>query len=220
MRFESYDDKNIHGLNDLLKSGNHVFILVYMDGCMPCNLMKPNWHNLRNLMDEKEKGREDVSIVDVEKEYLPQIESIGEIDGFPTIKYVNSSTEKPESYQGSRETDDLIKWIKSKIENEEPMNTNNELVSIESIAKPSESPKDKGLISIEDIESSSKKSARRKSSKRKASQQKGGKRRKTKKGKKSKKTKKRRKWSLKYKKSINCKKPKGFSQKQYCKYKK
>ena len=26
------------------------------------------------------------------------------------------------------------------------------------------------------------------------------------------------KWTLKYKKSINCKKPKGFSQKQYCKY--
>ena len=27
-----------------------------------------------------------------------------------------------------------------------------------------------------------------------------------------------RKWSNKYKKSIDCKKPKGFSQKQYCKY--
>lgn len=27
-----------------------------------------------------------------------------------------------------------------------------------------------------------------------------------------------RKWSKKYKKSINCKKPKGFSQKQHCKY--
>ena len=26
------------------------------------------------------------------------------------------------------------------------------------------------------------------------------------------------KWSRKYKKSINCKHPKGFSQKQYCKY--
>jgi len=26
------------------------------------------------------------------------------------------------------------------------------------------------------------------------------------------------KWSLKYKKSINCRKPKGFSQKQYCKF--
>ena len=26
------------------------------------------------------------------------------------------------------------------------------------------------------------------------------------------------KWSAKYKRSINCKRPKGFSQKQYCKY--
>lgn len=26
------------------------------------------------------------------------------------------------------------------------------------------------------------------------------------------------KWTIKYKKSINCNKPKGFSQKQYCKY--
>ena len=25
-------------------------------------------------------------------------------------------------------------------------------------------------------------------------------------------------WSLKYKKSINCNSPRGFSQKQYCKY--
>ena len=27
-----------------------------------------------------------------------------------------------------------------------------------------------------------------------------------------------RKWSLKYKKTINCRRPKGFSQRQYCKY--
>ena len=26
------------------------------------------------------------------------------------------------------------------------------------------------------------------------------------------------KWSIKYKKSINCSQPKGFSQKQHCKY--
>jgi hypothetical protein len=32
------------------------------------------------------------------------------------------------------------------------------------------------------------------------------------------KTKRRRHWSNKYKKSINCKRPRGFSQKQYCKY--
>jgi hypothetical protein len=32
------------------------------------------------------------------------------------------------------------------------------------------------------------------------------------------KTKKRRRWSLKYKRSINCKRPRGFSQRQHCKY--
>lgn len=32
-----------------------------------------------------------------------------------------------------------------------------------------------------------------------------------------KKKKRRKKWTFKYKKSINCKKPKGFSQKQFCK---
>jgi len=31
-------------------------------------------------------------------------------------------------------------------------------------------------------------------------------------------TKKPRRWSIKYKRSINCRKPRGFSQKQYCKY--
>ena len=34
----------------------------------------------------------------------------------------------------------------------------------------------------------------------------------------TKKNKKGGKWSRKYKKSINCRRPKGFSQKQYCKY--
>jgi hypothetical protein len=36
--------------------------------------------------------------------------------------------------------------------------------------------------------------------------------------KKTRKTKKTRKWSQKYKDNINCKRPKGFSQKQHCKY--
>ena len=32
------------------------------------------------------------------------------------------------------------------------------------------------------------------------------------------KTMKKRKWSMKYKKSINCNMPRGFSQRQHCKY--
>jgi hypothetical protein len=35
---------------------------------------------------------------------------------------------------------------------------------------------------------------------------------------KSKNKKSKKRWSLKYKKSINCKRPRGFSQRQYCNY--
>ncbi len=229
MRFESYDDKNIQGLNNILKSGNHVFILVYMDGCMPCNLMKPNWHNIRHNLNNDLISRDDISIVDVEKDYLPEIESIGSVEGFPTIKYINSSKGEPVSYEGSRDTEELIDWIKNKINdnnegNDGDSQQDKDLISI--VAEEREkSNKDKGLLSIEDIEDRvSNKSSKRKSSKKHSSSQNGGKRKKTQKARKNrksrkvKKNKKHRKWSLKYKKSINCKKPKGFSQKQYCKY--
>lgn len=44
------------------------------------------------------------------------------------------------------------------------------------------------------------------------------KKRKKKRGGVTRRKKRRHRWSRKYKKSINCKRPKGFSQKQYCKY--
>jgi thiol-disulfide isomerase/thioredoxin len=50
------------------------------------------------------------------------------------------------------------------------------------------------------------------------SSQKGGKRNTIKTRKTRKYKKKGGKWTLKYKKSINCRRPKGFSQRQYCKY--
>merc|ERR1712127_915563 len=59
---------------------------------------------------------------------------------------------------------------------------------------------------------------------RRSKRKQGGKKNKTKKMKRKRKTKKKhhkkRNWSLKYKRSINCNRPKGFSQRQYCKYKK
>lgn len=67
--------------------------------------------------------------------------------------------------------------------------------------------------------STKRKSGRRRSPKRKSGRRSsrrrlsGGKSSSTKKKRKS-----GRKWSQRYKKSINCRNPKGFSQKQYCKY--
>jgi len=60
-----------------------------------------------------------------------------------------------------------------------------------------------------------KKSSREKNS---SSFQKGGRKTKKRRLQKGKKTKRGGKWSLKYKRSINCRRPRGFSQRQHCKY--
>lgn len=75
--------------------------------------------------------------------------------------------------------------------------------------------KDRNIDSfVEWIESKVNQKGGRKSLKRKRKQKTNGKTRKYK----TNKQKRGGKWSLKYKRSINCNKPKGFSQRQYCKY--
>ncbi len=84
------------------------------------------------------------------------------------------------------------------------------------------SKKDRSVESfIEWINNKSGNSNKSKSNKNKSHKshsQKGGTKKRSRKIRNKKKSKKRHKWSLKYKRSINCKHPKGFSQKQYCKY--
>lgn len=221
MKFNSYDasSSQLDTLISDLNSNDELFILVYMDGCGPCNRMKPSWHNLKPQLEEQYKNRDDIAIIDVERTHLPRINELQDVEGFPTIKYINKKKGKNELYDGQRSTDELIKWIEQNIDH-----VNSEDKSVpESLEIYEDSGKDSNQrqISLIDLEkdsinqstSSSKKKSKRNKKRKKT--QSGGKRMK----KKPKTKKKGHKWSLKYKRSINCKKPKGFSQKQYCKYK-
>ena len=219
MKFQSYDATldNIDPLHEELNSGNHVFILIYMDGCGPCNVTKPSWYALKPTLQDQYNQRDDIAIIDVERKHLPNIKDIGEVDGFPTIKYIHKKRGHREDYNGSRSKDDFIKWIESKIQHvesmqNENMNKNKENITISEI--------ESALLLPKKHKRKSKGRSKAKSTKKKLQKtnkfitiQEGG-------MKKTNKTKKltKRRWSQKYKKSINCKKPKGFSQKQYCKY--
>ena len=223
MKFNSYDSNGsgIDNLNSELNSDDEIFILIYMDGCGPCNRMKPSWYDLKPQLEEQYKNRDDIAIIDVERSNLPKINKLQDIEGFPTIKYISNKKAKNELYEGQRSTDEFIKWIEQNIDhvNSEDKSVPKSLEIYEDTGKDS-NLKQISLIDLEEDSinpstTSSKKKSKRKKKRKKT--QSGGKRMK----KKAKKTRKqqRNKWSLKYKRSINCKKPKGFSQKQYCKYK-
>jgi thiol-disulfide isomerase/thioredoxin len=180
--------KDAHKVDKMIKQGNHVFILVYMEGCGPCNATRPEWEKMVQALKDQYSHNNKLVVIDVDKDYLSDIKHIGSIDGFPTIKYISNNGKNIESYDESsikkkdRSVDSFINWIET--------NVNNTVSAI-----PTSSAKNvyQRIKTKKNHRVTSRKTRDRKIHK-------GG------------------KWSRKYKLSINCKKPKGFSQKQYCKY--
>lgn len=183
-------------IDKYIKNGSDVFILVYMVGCGPCNATRPEWAKLDGALRAQYKNNNKLVVIDVNKDFLPYIKNIGPIDGFPTMKYIGNHGKTVENYEKDRSVDSFIKWIESKI---------NIIISTEETSSPEAVYK--RIVKTE--KNMSKRSHRKthhrhkkvlRVGKQSGGKQSGG------------------KWTRKYKASINCSKPKGFSQKQYCKY--
>jgi len=147
----------------------HIFVLIYMEGCLPCSNARPEWKKLNNVL-KKYKNDENIIIMDIDNEVLNNNTPIVQPSSYPTFQYITNNGNTIENYEESniekkdRSIDSFVNWIENTLKKENLVNKNRLI----------KNNKTKKLI--------------------------GG------------------KWSLKYKKSINCKRPKGFSQKQYCKY--
>lgn len=179
--------KDAHKIDKFIKKGSNVFILVYMEGCGPCNATRPEWQKLESALKDQYAKNDDLVVVDVNKDYMSNIKHIGDIDGFPTMKYIGAKGTIVEPYENSpikkkdRTVDSFINWIENKI---------NSVISTVPTSSPHHVYKR--------LAKTQKQHHKKKRTNKKVF--KGG------------------KWSRKYKASINCSKPKGFSQKQYCKY--
>ena len=190
-------EKDASKIDEMIKDGKDVFIIVYMEGCGPCNATRPEWGKLESALKEQYSANDKLVVIDVNKDFISNIKHIGSIDGFPTMKYIGTYGKTIEPYEESsikkkdRSINSFITWIESKI---------NKVIS----TTPTSSVKN-----VYNRISQTKKHYNKK---------KHNKTYKKTRSKKHKKKHKGGKWSKKYKLSINCKKPKGFSQKQYCKY--
>ena len=191
-------DEDASKIDEIIKQGNDVFILVYMEGCGPCNATRPEWKKIETALKDQYAKNDKLIVIDVNKDFLSNIKNIGEVDGFPTMKYIGDHGKTIESYENSsvkkknRSVSSFINWIEIKI---------NKVVS----TSPTNSAKN---VYNRILKS---KKHRKKNYRNKTHHNKTHRKR-------HKKIHKGGKWSRKYKLSINCNKPKGFSQKQYCKY--
>ena len=112
---------NKNAVDDLIHHKKHIFVLIYMEGCGPCNATRPEWAKMTQTLQKQYAKNNDVAIVDVNKDLLPLIKGIGNVDGFPTMKYITNNGKTVESYEDSsvnmkdRSADSFINWIESKI---------------------------------------------------------------------------------------------------------
>ena len=108
----SNDKYQIKKLNDYINKGKPTFILIYMEGCGPCNETRPEWKKLENVLSNYAKN-ENIVIADVDQELLERLPSIKEKPmGFPTILYLKQ--QKADNYEGGRTIKDFVEWIKEK----------------------------------------------------------------------------------------------------------
>jgi hypothetical protein len=188
-------EKDVSKIDKMIKQGKNMFILVYMEGCGPCNATRPEWAKIESALKDQYAKNDKLVVVDVNKDFMSDIKHIGNIDGFPTMKYIGNYGKTVESYENSsvkkkdRSVSSFINWIESNINKMESTTTTSSAKHvynrISKTKKHHETPHQKTYL---------KKTRHNKKGHR------GG------------------KWSRKYKLSINCNKPKGFSQRQYCKY--
>ena len=187
----------IEFLNDGHKKNHHCFVLIYLVGCGPCNMTKPEWKKVANSFGYRDDNK-GLVMAHIEQNNLDQIRpAIGNysVSGFPTMLHVHGN--KITSYEDSnvknknRSAESFREWINHYVNMSGVGNTKHES-KMEALRMP--------LLSMSRSSRSRSRNQSTSSKRSKKHRQTGG------------------KWSLKYKRSIDCKRPKGFSQRQHCKY--
>ena len=108
----SNDKESMKKLNHHIKKGKPAFILIYMEGCGPCNATRPEWGKLENVLSSL-KNDEGIMVADVDQSLLDHLDSIKEKPmGFPTMLYIQGN--QSENYEGGRTITDFVKWIQEK----------------------------------------------------------------------------------------------------------
>jgi thiol-disulfide isomerase/thioredoxin len=190
-------EKDVSMVDKMIKQGKDVFILVYMEGCGPCNATRPEWEKIESALKEQYANNDKLVVIDVNKDFMSSIKHIGKVDGFPTMKYIGNHGKMVESYENSsvkkqdRSVSSFINWIESKI---------NKMESTTPTSSAKHVYKRISTTKKHHYNPHHKKTRNHKKTHNHKRIHRGG------------------KWSRKYKLRINCNKPKGFSQKQYCKY--
>jgi len=117
---------NISNISDIkmMKGGTienlkrkNVIILVRMNECVHCDMMKPSW----NQMIDQTRNNQELDVLEIEKDMMIHLTNMDReffkskfdaITGFPTV-LMNNSQQRNIPFQNQRTTNNLIDFIKA-----------------------------------------------------------------------------------------------------------
>ena len=110
-------------INHHVESGKDVFMLIYMEGCGPCNATRPEWKKLETALNHQYKNNKRLVIASVDSKVVGSLKHAGDIIGFPTIIYLSHNGKKLEPFESSsikdkqRNVDCFMNWVESHVGN-------------------------------------------------------------------------------------------------------
>ena len=114
-------EAKVNEINHHIEDGKKVFILIYMNGCGPCNATRPEWKKMTQALQEQYRNNNNLVIADIESNFVSNLKHAGDIIGYPTMIYLSDNGNKKELYEDSsvrdkkRVVDNFINWVESHI---------------------------------------------------------------------------------------------------------
>ena len=110
-------------VNQHVESGKDVFMLIYMEGCGPCNATRPEWKKLEGALQHQYRKNNSLVISTIDSKVVSSLKHAGDIIGFPTIIYLSQNGKKLEPFEASsikdkqRNVDCFVNWVESHVGN-------------------------------------------------------------------------------------------------------
>jgi hypothetical protein len=97
---------------------NSVFILIYMEGCGPCNATRPEWKKIKNVLKNSNLNDRNIVIASIDHISAEKLKHLKtQPNSFPTMRFITNGGETTENYEDStienkqRNIDSFVEWI-------------------------------------------------------------------------------------------------------------